>query len=90
MKVMTQANTVLTISNYAVMAQLAQMNETMSAIQAYLKTLSSAATTKPKREYLCWICGINLSHGRKEFTNKKSGHKFKKIIGRNKKGLELG
>ena len=40
LEVLAQANEVLTSSNYAVMAQLAQMTVTMNAMQAQLKTIA--------------------------------------------------
>ena len=46
LEVTAQANEVITSSNAAVMAQLAHMNVTMNAMQAQLKTLTSAKTTK--------------------------------------------
>ena len=42
LEVLAQANAVLTSSNSAVMTQLAQMNVTMNAIHAQLKTLASS------------------------------------------------
>ena len=64
---LAQANVVLTSSNSAVMAQLAQMTVTMNAMQAQLKTLSSDPInqTRSKRKYYCWSCMSNHNHGSK-------------------------
>ena len=50
---MSQAKAVLKRSNYAVMAQLAQMIVTMNSMQAQLKTLASAKTNQasPKMKH---------------------------------------
>ena len=45
---LAQANVVLTSSNSAVMAQLAHMTVTMNAMQAQLKTLTSAQTNQAR------------------------------------------
>ena len=49
---LAQANALLTISKSVVMAQLTQINVTLNAIQAQLKTLESAQTnqTSPRRK----------------------------------------
>ena len=64
---LAQANAVLTNSNSAVMAQLAQMTVTMNAMQAQVKTLASAQNhqARPKRKFYCWSCGSNYTHRRK-------------------------
>ena len=56
LEVLAQANAVLTSLNSEVMEQLAQMNVTINAMQAQLKTLSSAQTNqaRPKRKHYCW------------------------------------
>ena len=43
---LAQSNAVLTSSNSALMAQLAQMTVTMNVMQAQLKTLASAQTNQ--------------------------------------------
>ena len=94
-EVLAQANSVLTSSNSAVMAQLAQMTETMNAIQAQLNTLSATSTysTIPKIKYHCWSCGRNFTHGRKALYSNKSGIQYedyyKKILGGIKRGCVL-
>ena len=55
LEVLAQANTVLTSSKSAVMAQLAQITVTMNIIQAQLKTLSST-TTNPTRTKINVYC----------------------------------
>ena len=64
---MAQANAVLTILNYAVMVQLAQITVTMNTVQEQLKTLVSAQTNQasPKRKHYCCICGSNYTAGSK-------------------------
>ena len=64
---MAQANAVLTRSNSAVMAQLAQMTVTINSIQLQLKTLASAQTNqaRTKRKHYCCICGSNYTPGSK-------------------------
>ena len=51
---LAKSNAVLTSSNFAVMSQLAQMNVTVNAMQAQLKTLASAQTNqaRPKKVLL--------------------------------------
>ena len=55
MEGLAQANVVLTRSNLAVMAQLAQMNVTMNAMQSQLKTLAYSQTNqkRSKRKRYC-------------------------------------
>ena len=67
MEVMAQANSVLTRSNTAVMAQLAHITVTMNGIQAQLKTLAYSTTnqTRFKINYHCCSCGSNYTHGSK-------------------------
>ena len=52
LEVLAQANALLTISKSVVMAQLTQINVTLNAIHAQLKTLESAQTnqTSPRRK----------------------------------------
>ena len=52
LEVLAQANAVLTISNSAEMAQLAQMTVAMNSMQVQLNTLASDKTnqTSPKRK----------------------------------------
>ena len=77
---MAQANAVLTISNSAVMAQLAYMTVTMNAMQAQLKTLVYSQTNqaRPKREHYCWSCGSNYTHGEKLVRKRKREIKRKR------------
>ena len=92
MKVLSQANSFLTSSKYADMAQLLQMNETMNTMQSQIKTLSSTSTnsTISKRKYYCWWCRINFTHGSKAWSSNKSRHKdesyYNKVLG----GIEKG
>ena len=74
---LVQANEVLTSSNSAVMEQLAPMTVTMNAMQAQLKTFSSATTktTMTKSKSYCWSCRINFTHGSKTCLAKKSVNK---------------
>ena len=67
MEELAQSNLVLTSSNSAIMAQLAQMTVTMNAIKAQLKTLASAKTNQErlKIKFYCWSCGRNSTQGRK-------------------------
>ena len=53
MEGLAQANAVLTSSNSAVMAQLAQMTVTMNSMQAQLKIIASAKTNqaRPKKNH---------------------------------------
>ena len=92
MEGLEQANTVLTSSKSAVMAELAQITATMNVMQAQLKTLSASATTRPKMKYYCWICGSNFLRGSKACTTNKVVHKdeanYKKILGGRDKGCE--
>ena len=73
---MAQFNVVLTRSNTAVMALLAQMNVIMNAIQAQLHSLAAEPKnqTSLKRKYYCWSCGRNYTHGSKTCSSNKSGH----------------
>ena len=61
------ANAVLTILNSTVMAQSAQMNLTMNAMKAQLKTLASLKTNESRsnRKFYCWSCRSNFNHGEK-------------------------
>ena len=76
---LAQANAVLTRSNSAVMAKLAQMNVTMKAMQVQLKALSSAKNNqaRPKRKHYFWSCRRNIltgskpAHQRKRHTKRK-------------------
>ena len=92
LKGMTQANSVLTRSNSAVMAQWAHMIVTMNAMQAQLKTLSPATTepTSTKNNYYCWSCRSNYTHGSISCLDKKAGHNeeifYKKQLVRSEKG----
>ena len=72
---LAQANSVLTSSNSAVMAQLAQMNVTMNDMQAQLKILSLAPNnqTRSKRKYYCFSCRSNYTHGSKTWAANKAG-----------------
>ena len=65
LEILAQSNAVLTRSNSAVIAQLAQMTVTMNSVQAQLKTLASAQTnqTRANRKYHCWSFGSNYNHG---------------------------
>ena len=91
---MAQVNAVLTSLNSAVMAQFAHMTVTMNAMQAQLKTLSSAKTNqaRPKREFYYCSCGRNFTHGSKTCSEKKVGHQeeayYKKRMGVSEKGCE--
>ena len=92
---LAQSNEVLTSYNPVVMAQLEQMTVTINAMQAQLKTLSSA-TTDPKstkRKFYCWSCSINYTRGSKTCSAKNSGHKedsyYNKRLDGNKNGCEL-
>ena len=73
---MVQDNAVLTSSNFAVTAQLAQMTMFMNAIQAQLKTLASAQNNqaRQKSNFYCWSCGRNFTHGRITCPAKKEGN----------------
>ena len=73
---LAQANTVLTSSNCAVMAQLSHMTVTMNTIHAQLKKLAQAQTNqaRPKIKFYCWSCGRHFTHGRKTCPEKKAGH----------------
>ena len=53
---LAQANAVLTSPNSTVMSHLTQMNVTMNAKQAQIKTLASEQTNQsmPKRKHCCW------------------------------------
>ena len=90
MEGLSQANSVPTNSNYAVMVQLSQMTAAMNAMQAQLNTLSAEKKTITKIKYDCRSCGSNLSHGMKACTSKKSVHKDKayrnKILGGSEEG----
>ena len=94
LKVLAQANAVLTRSNSAVITQLAQMNVTMNAMQAQLKTLASAQTNQasPKIKFYCWSCGSNFTHEIKTCSANKAGLQeevhYKKRMGGNEKGYE--
>ena len=85
---------VLTSSNYAVMAQLAQLTVIMNAMQSQLKTLASAETNqvRPKRKFYCCSCGINFTHGSKTSSEKKAVHQeeacYNKMMGGSEKGCE--
>ena len=59
------------------MAQLAQMNVTMNAMQAQLNILSLAPInqTSTKRNNFWSIFGNNYTHGSKNWSAKKSYHK---------------
>ena len=91
-EVLAQSNTVLTSSNYAVMAQLAQLTVIMNAMQAQLKTLASAETNqvRPKIKFYCCSCGINFTRGSKTCASKKAVHQeeayYKKRMGVSEKG----
>ena len=91
---LAQSNAVLTSSNYALMAQLAQMTVTMNAMQAQLNTLASAQTNqaRPKRNHYCWSCGSKYTHGRQTCLSKKAGHQdeeyYNKRMGGSEKGYE--
>ena len=92
MEGLAQEKKVLTISNSAVMVQLAQITANMNSIQAQLKTLSetSISSTRPKRKYYCWSFGKNFIHVIKARYSNKLGQKYKayykKRIGVSKKG----
>ena len=94
LEVLSQANVVLTSSNFAVMSQLEQMNLSMKYIQAQFKTLASAQTNqaRPKVKFYCWIHGRNFTHGSKTCSEKKAGHQeeayYKKSMGGSEKGYE--
>ena len=92
MEGLAQANEVLTCSNTEVMAQLAQTNVTMNAMQAQLKTLSTTSKnpTISKRKYYCWSCGRNFTHGSKTFYSKKTWHKKEAYYKRRLRGCEKG
>ena len=91
---LAQANSFLTISNTALMMQLAHMNVTMNAMQEQLKKLASATTNQKmsKRKYYCCIFGSNYAHGSKNCSAKKSGNQeeacYNKRLGGSKKGRE--
>ena len=89
---LAQSNAVLASSNPVVMAQLEQMTVAMNAIQAQLKTLSSATTnpTSTKRKFYCWSCGINYTRGSKTCSAKKSGHKEDSYYNKQLYGSENG
>ena len=91
---MAQSNAVLTRSNSASMAQLAQMTVTMNAMHAQPKTLASADTNKlmPKRKFYCYIWGRNFTHRIKTWSAKKAGNQeeayYKKRMSGSEKGCE--
>ena len=77
MEVLVQVNEVLTISNSVSMAQLAQINVTMNAMKAQLKTLALMKTnpTRTKRKFYCWSYEINYNHWNKTYSSKKAFRK---------------
>ena len=76
------------------MSQLAQITVTMNAMQAQLKTLTSAQNSqaRPKRKFYCWSYRRNFTHGWKTYAAKKGGHKeeayHKKMMDGSEKGCE--
>ena len=83
---LAQDNSFLTSSNSAVMIKLAHITVMMNAIQAQLKTFSSATTkpTRANRKYYCWSFVNNYTHENKtclynKAVNKEDAYYKKKL-----------
>ena len=76
MEGLSQANVVLTSSNYAVMAQLEQLTASIGAIQAQVKTITSLPFTTTKQKYYFLSNIRNYSHVNKSCPTKKARHKY--------------
>ena len=74
------------------MVQLTDMTVTMNSMKVKLNIISLDTTKQSRftRNYYCWICGSNYTHGGKTCLSKKAVHQeeayYKKRLGRIKKG----